>query len=72
MNGKIKLGYGTRVMIFDIPFLINYISQYFRLEHGDLILTDTPASVSAVKHGDEIEAELGENLARIKLPVVKL
>ena len=72
VNGQIKQNGNTRDMIFDIPFLINYISQYFRLEQGDLILTGTPAGVSAVKHGDVIEAELGDNLARIKFPVVEL
>lgn len=51
--------------------LISYISKYFRLEHGDLILTGTPSGVSAVKHGDVIEAKL-DDLAKIKFPVIEL
>ncbi len=72
VNGQIKQTGNTRDFIFKIPYLIAYISQYFRLEAGDLILTGTPAGVSGVKHGDVIEAELGGNLARIKFPVVEL
>jgi 2-keto-4-pentenoate hydratase/2-oxohepta-3-ene-1,7-dioic acid hydratase in catechol pathway len=32
-------------MIFDVPFLITYISQTITLEPGDIILTGTPAGV---------------------------
>lgn len=58
-------------MIFKVPFLISYISQYFKLEYGDLILTGTPSGVSGVKHGDVIEANL-DNLAQIRYPVVEI
>lgn len=58
-------------MIFKIPFLINYISKYFKLDIGDVILTGTPSGVSGVRHGDLIEANLN-NLVRIKFPVVEI
>ena len=45
-------------MIFSVEDLIVYISKYITLEHGDLILTGTPAGVGAVKRGDQIEAGL--------------
>jgi fumarylpyruvate hydrolase len=49
-------------MIFPVADLIVYISKYITLEHGDLILTGTPAGVGAVKRGDQIEAGInGEN-----------
>ena len=41
-------------MIFNLPTLISYISQYFTLEEGDVILTGTPSGVGPVKHGDTI------------------
>lgn len=71
VNGVVKQNGNTKDMIFQIPTLISYISRYFRLEHGDLILTGTPSGVSGVKHGDVIEAEL-DQLAKIKFPVVEL
>lgn len=61
-------------MIFKIPQIISYISTYFTLEHGDLILTGTPSGVSGVRNGDIIEAWLSENnkiVAEIKYPVVQ-
>jgi acylpyruvate hydrolase len=62
VNGKLRQSGHTRDMIFPIPDLIVYISKYITLEHGDLILTGTPAGVGPVKRGDQIEAGInGEN-----------
>ena len=71
MNGQTKQNGNTKDMIFRVPYLISYISKYFKLEHGDLILTGTPSGVSAVKDGDVIEAKLND-LAKIRFPVVEL
>jgi len=60
VNGALKQRGNTKDMIFTIPYLISYISQYFRLEPYDVILTGTPAGVSAVKAGDSIEGGLGD------------
>ncbi|EEP4266627.1 fumarylacetoacetate hydrolase family protein, partial [Salmonella enterica subsp. enterica] len=35
----------TREMIFDIPTLVTYISQFMTLMPGDIIATGTPAGV---------------------------
>jgi ureidoglycolate lyase/2,4-diketo-3-deoxy-L-fuconate hydrolase len=35
----------TRTMIFDVPTLVSYISQFMRLEPGDIISTGTPPGV---------------------------
>jgi len=62
INGKMKQNGETRDMIFSVGDLIAYISKYITLEHGDLVLTGTPAGVGPVKRGDKIEAGLnGEN-----------
>jgi acylpyruvate hydrolase len=62
VNGKMRQNGQTRDMIFSIPDLVAYISKYITLEHGDLILTGTPAGVGPVKRGDQIEAGInGEN-----------
>ena len=39
VNGNVKQNGNTSDMIYKIPTLISYISKYFKLEYGDLILT---------------------------------
>ena len=58
----------TSAMIFKIPHLISYISQYMTLEEGDLILTGTPEGVSAVQPGQTITTGLGD-LIKMSFPV---
>ena len=58
LNGDIKQSGNTKNMIFDIPFIISYISMVMTLETGDLILTGTPAGIEAMKHGDKIEVKI--------------
>ena len=50
----------TKDMIFSIPHLVSFISQYFTLEPYDVILTGTPAGVGPVKAGDTIQGGLNE------------
>jgi len=45
-------------MIYSFDVLIEYISQFFTLQQGDLIYTGTPAGVGAVKKGDRLEGFL--------------
>ncbi len=45
VNGEKRQSSHTSLMIFDIPFLIKYISNNITLEPGDIILTGTPAGV---------------------------
>jgi 2-keto-4-pentenoate hydratase/2-oxohepta-3-ene-1,7-dioic acid hydratase in catechol pathway len=44
----------TRDFIFDLPTLIEYVSEFTRLEPGDIIMTGTPPGVRPVQPGDEI------------------
>ncbi|KAL4231605.1 Acylpyruvase fahd1 [Mactra antiquata] len=60
VNNAIKQDGSTSDMIFSIPYLISYISKYFKLEEGDVILTGTPEGVGPVSNGDVIEAGLGD------------
>ena len=55
VNGQLKQQGSTSDMIHKIPNLISFVSQYFTLESGDLILTGTPEGVGPVKTGDQIE-----------------
>jgi acylpyruvate hydrolase len=75
INGTtVQLG-NTRDMIFDVPFLVSYVSELATLEPGDVILTgspkmmnDEPAPVVFLKHGDVIEVEIG-GLGILRNPV---
>jgi acylpyruvate hydrolase len=58
VNGSLRQSGHTGDMIFTIPSLISYISKYFTLEPGDLLLTGTPQGVAAVQVGDVIEGGL--------------
>uniref|UniRef100_A0AC35FKT2 Fumarylacetoacetase-like C-terminal domain-containing protein n=1 Tax=Panagrolaimus sp. PS1159 TaxID=55785 RepID=A0AC35FKT2_9BILA len=55
INGQEKQREKTNKMIFDIPTLISYVTQFATLEPGDLLLTGTPAGVCRVQSGDTIE-----------------
>ena len=45
LNGKLMQDGTTANMIFKIPFLVSYVSQFMTLLPGDLISTGTPAGV---------------------------
>jgi len=65
VNGELRQDGETSLMITPVAELISYLSGIFTLEPGDIILTGTPAGVSAIKSGDQLEAEL-VGLARIR------
>ena len=58
VDGKVRQEAKCDLMIFDVPTLINYISKYFTLCEGDLILTGTPKGVGQVKAGQVMQSEL--------------
>lgn len=62
VNGKIMQDGNTDDLIFKIPFLVSYISQFMTLLPGDIISTGTPAGVGLglnppvyLKPGDTVE-----------------
>ena len=58
VNGETRQDGHTRDMIFDIPYLIEYITRFTRLEIGDVIMTGTPEGVASVEVGDEMTVEV--------------
>ncbi|MFI5312262.1 MAG: fumarylacetoacetate hydrolase family protein [Gemmatimonadales bacterium] len=58
LNGVERQRATTAELVFPIPVLLAYISQYMTLEPGDLVLTGTPAGVAALKPGDVVEVEV--------------
>jgi 2-keto-4-pentenoate hydratase/2-oxohepta-3-ene-1,7-dioic acid hydratase in catechol pathway len=55
----------TDQLLFDVPKLVEYLSNFITLEPGDVIATGTPPGVGFarkppiyLKHGDVVEVEI--------------
>ena len=63
VNGKMMQDGNTKNLVFNIPHLVSYLSQFMTLLPGDVISTGTPAGVGLglkpdpvyIKPGDVIE-----------------
>lgn len=58
LNGQTMQSGRTSLMIFNIPYLIEYISSVMTLYPGDLISTGTPSGIAPMKPGDRIEVRV--------------
>jgi 2-keto-4-pentenoate hydratase/2-oxohepta-3-ene-1,7-dioic acid hydratase in catechol pathway len=70
VNGKTLQSQRTRDLIFDIPYLVSYVSHYVTLLPGDLIYTGTPGQTSAMQPGDVVEIEI-EGIGILRNKVMK-
>ncbi len=76
VNGEIRQQGSTADLIFNIPYLVSYLSQFMSLLPGDIISTGTPAGVGLgmdppqyLKEGDVVTLgidELGESEQHVK------
>jgi fumarylpyruvate hydrolase len=57
-NGAVKQDGDLEQMIWDVPGVINQLSQMVGLEAGDVIMTGTPAGVGQIAVGDKLECEI--------------
>lgn len=62
VNGELRQRSSTAEMIFGVPFLVSYLSQFMTLLPGDVVSTGTPAGVAMgmkppqyLKAGDVVE-----------------
>jgi 5-oxopent-3-ene-1,2,5-tricarboxylate decarboxylase/2-hydroxyhepta-2,4-diene-1,7-dioate isomerase len=58
VNGETVQQGSTADMVFDIPYLIAYLSDFMTLSPGDLILTGTPHGVVYLNPGDVVTTEI--------------
>ncbi|MEM0997516.1 MAG: fumarylacetoacetate hydrolase family protein [Bacteroidota bacterium] len=58
INGEPRQQGWTGDMIFDLGYLIEYVTRFITLKPGDLLFTGTPSGVAAVKRGDRLQASL--------------
>ncbi|WP_058308916.1 fumarylacetoacetate hydrolase family protein [Gracilibacillus massiliensis] len=77
VNGEQRQSSNTEQLIFDIPFLIEFISNIMTLEPGDMILTGTPGGVgfamnppALLNDGDKVTLEI-EKIGTLENKVVK-
>ena len=81
VNGQRMQDGNTRDMIFNVPFLVHYVSQFMSLQPGDIISTGTPAGVGSgrkppvyLHEGDEIRLGidgLGEQRQKVRRFVLR-
>ena len=67
VNGELRQNSNTRMMIFDIPFIIEELSAGMTLKAGTVIATGTPSGVALgmdpvvrqyLKRGDVVRCEI--------------
>ncbi|MCB2127104.1 MAG: fumarylacetoacetate hydrolase family protein [Rhodobacteraceae bacterium] len=69
VNGALRQEGDLNQMIWKVPEMIAYLSEYFELAPGDIIMSGTPAGVGAVVRGDTMEASI-EGLGTLTVRVV--
>jgi fumarylpyruvate hydrolase len=56
-------------LIWKVPEIVSYLSGYFALKPGDLIMTGTPAGVAAVERGNVLEGHV-DGVGEVRTKVV--
>jgi len=69
VNGKERQRADLADMIWSVPEQIEYLSQYYTLEPGDLIFSGTPAGVGPVNPGDVLLAGI-DGVGELKVTIV--
>lgn len=69
VNGELRQEGDLNQMIWKVPEMIAYLSEYFELSAGDVIMSGTPAGVGAVARGDTMEATI-EGMGKLTVKVV--
>ncbi len=66
VNGELRQSGDLDQMIWKVPEMISYLSEYFELVAGDVILSGTPSGVGPVVRGDAMEVSIaGLNALRV-------
>jgi 2-keto-4-pentenoate hydratase/2-oxohepta-3-ene-1,7-dioic acid hydratase in catechol pathway len=58
VNGEVRQRGSTADLIFDVPYLVWFVSRVMTLLPGDIISTGTPAGVGPLAAGDVVEVEV--------------
>ncbi|WP_300019336.1 fumarylacetoacetate hydrolase family protein [uncultured Roseobacter sp.] len=69
VNGALRQEGDLNQLIWKVPEMISYLSDYFELAAGDVILSGTPAGVGPVQKGDDMDLAI-EGLGQMAVKVV--
>ena len=69
VNGALRQEGDLNQMIWKVPEMISYLSQYFTLAAGDVILSGTPSGVGSVQRGDVMEAAI-DGIGSLRVTVI--
>ncbi len=58
VNGAVRQSSTIAHMTWSVPEIVSKLSEHYRLEAGDIIMTGTPEGVGAVVAGDVLEASV--------------
>ena len=67
-NGKVRQDGDLAQMIWNVPEVISKLSEMVALEAGDIIMTGTPAGVSALQPGHKLECEV-EGVGKVNVTI---
>ncbi len=67
VNGEIRQQGNTRDMITPILPLIAYMSRFFTLRAGDIVITGTPKGVGPIGAGDRLEISLNGRILNTRV-----
>lgn len=68
VNGEVRQEGDLNQMIWKVPEMISYLSEYFELAAGDVILSGTPSGVGPVSRGDRMDLTI-EGLGTLTVTV---
>ena len=69
VNGAVRQEADLNQMIWKVPEMISYLSEYYELAPGDVILSGTPSGVAAVEIGDVMVLTI-DGLGSLEVKVV--
>ena len=69
VNGEMRQKGDLADLIWNVADTISFLSDYYRLQPGDLIFTGTPAGVGAVVKGDQLLGKI-EGLGELRVTIV--
>ena len=68
VNGAVRQQGDLADMVWGVPHVLHFLSQYYELLPGDLIFTGTPSGVGAVVAGDALIGRI-ESLGELKISI---
>jgi fumarylpyruvate hydrolase len=69
VDGKTRQEGNLNQLIWKVPEIISYLSGFFALRPGDLIMTGTPSGVAAVERGNLLEGHI-DGVGEVRTRVV--